>query len=380
MTILHTGVVGTSLKDDERRVPIHPAHIGRIAPELRARMVLQRGYGAAFGVHDDALAQQVGGLATREQLLRECDLVILAKPLAEDLASLRAHTVLWGWPHCVQQQALTQAAIDRRLTLIAFESMYLWTADGTRDMHVFARNNELAGYCAVLEALRLMGVDGHYGRRRRAVILSFGSVGRGAAYALQGRGCADITFYTQRPPHFVRDKLVGCHYRRMQRGHDVAVPALAVEPDGRQIPMVDVLAEADIIVNGILQDTDRPLMYMAEGDETRLKPGSLIVDVSCDAGMGFPFARPTSFQSPMIPIADSRYYAVDHTPSYLWDAASWEISDALLPFLATVMSGPEAWQADETVSRAIDVRDGVIQYAKILSFQNRAAEYPHAVC
>ena len=39
------------------------------------------------------------------------------------------------------------------------------------------------------------------------------------------------------------------------------------------------------------------------------------------------------------------YYAVDHSPSYLWDAATWEISEALLPFLPTVMAGPEAWDA-----------------------------------
>ena len=45
---------------------------------------------------------------------------------------------------------------------------------------------------------------------------------------------------------------------------------------------------------------------------------------------------------------DVHYYAVDHSPSYLWNSATWEISEALLPFLRTVLAGPAAWDADPT--------------------------------
>jgi alanine dehydrogenase len=73
-----------------------------------------------------------------------------------------------------------------------------------------------------------------------------------------------------------------------------------------------------------------------------------------------------------------RYYAVDHSPSHLWNSATWEISEALMPFLATVMSGGDAWDADETIRGAIEIREGVVQNPRILSFQNRAPAYPHA--
>ena len=63
----------------------------------------------------------------------------------------------------------------------------------------------------------------------------------------------------------------------------------------------------------------------------------------------------------MFTVGDNmHYYAVDHSPSYLWDSATWEISEALLPFLRTVIAGPDAWDADETIRRAIEIRDGVI--------------------
>lgn len=96
--------------------------------------------------------------------------------------------ILWGWLHCVQQQGFTQAAIDKRLTLIAWEVMHKWWPNGDWQMHIFHKNNELAGYAGVLHALNLDGIDGNYGPGRQAVVISFGSVSRGAIFALKGRG------------------------------------------------------------------------------------------------------------------------------------------------------------------------------------------------
>ena len=101
------------------------------------------------------------------------------------------------------------------------------------------------------------------------------------------------------------------------------------------------------------------------------------MDVSCDEGMGFYFAKPTTFKEPMFKVGKIHYYAVDHTPSYLWNSASWEISNSLIPYLPIVMGGPASWKESETVRRAIEIRDGVVQNPKILSFQNRSAAYPH---
>jgi hypothetical protein len=42
-----------------------------------------------------------------------------------------------------------------------------------------------------------------------------------------------------------------------------------------------------------------------------------------------------------------------------------------------VLAGPGSWEADGTVRRSIEIRDGVIQNPRILSFQHRAPGYPH---
>jgi alanine dehydrogenase len=378
MEQLSLGVVSTSRKPDEHRLAIHPAHLGRIDADLRRRIFLERGYGERFGVSDDQLAAQVGGLRSRAQLIDECDVVVLPKPSAEDLVAMRDGQVLWGWPHCVQDEALTQVAIDRRLTLIAWEAMNHWTDEDNFSLHVFHKNNELAGYCSVLHAFALTGMTGAYGRRLRAAVISFGATARGAVTALFALGVHDATVLTHRSVSAVAAPIAPARLVHYERDAEHPSRTLALKSYGRG-PVADFLAEHDVVVNCILQDTDQPLIFVTNDELELFTPGRLLIDVSCDEGMGFEWARPTSFADPMLTVAPGvRYYAVDHSPSYLWDSATWEISEALIPFLATVMSGGEAWAADQTVRRAIEIRAGVVQNPRILSFQSRSPEYPHA--
>jgi hypothetical protein len=169
-----------------------------------------------------------------------------------------------------------------------------WHPDGSFDLHVFHKNNELDGYSSVLHAMQLAGSTGDYGPRLRAVVIGFGATARGAVTALHALGVHDVDVLTQRQ-------------------------AAAVSA-----------------------------------------PGTVVVDVSCDAGMGFGWARPTTFDQPTFMVGDGvLYYAVDHSPSLLWKSATWEVSAALLPFLRTVMDGSSAWDEVATVRRAIEIRDGV---------------------
>src|SRR4051812_19645640 len=193
MKQLSLGVLAGSRKENERRLPIHPRRIRRVDAEVRKRSFLESGYGERFGLADEKLAPLVGGLRSREQLVNDCDVLLLPKPMAEDLAQMREGQVLCGWVHAVQDEAITQLAIDRRLTLIAWEAMNHWNRDGSFGLHVFHKNNELAGYGSVLHAMQLRGVTGQYGRPLRAAVISFGATGRGAVTALAALGIQEIS-------------------------------------------------------------------------------------------------------------------------------------------------------------------------------------------
>jgi alanine dehydrogenase len=375
MSPLKLGVLARTRKENEQRLPIHPLHLDRIDADVAQRVFLETGYADDFGISDDDLAGSVGGVRSRKDLIEECDVILLLKPDSRDLAELREGQVLWGWPHCVQDRELTQQAIDRRQTLIAFEAMNLWRSDGSFKLHVFHKNNEMAGFCSVQHALQLIGSTGMYGRRLRAVVLGFGATGRGAVTALNALGVNEIDILTNRAVTEVASPIHSAEIRQFESDDD---GSFVLTEDGR-VPLADFLAEHDVVVNCVLQDPNAPLIFLDDNGLAAFRPGSLIVDVSCDEGMGFSWARPTSFSEPTFTVGDNiTYYAVDHSPSYLWNAATWEISEALLPYLGAVLDGPIAWESDSTLKRAIEIQDGRILNADILAFQNRSAEYPHA--
>ena len=374
MSLLSLGVIRRTSKENERRLPIHPDHFDRLDAELRAHIYLEHGYGEDFGVSDVQLSPLVAGMRTRAELIAECDVILLTKPDAKDLAEMRVGQVLWGWPHCVQDRELTEQAIQREQTLIAFEAMNLWRSDGSFKLHVFHKNNEMAGYCSVLHALELVGSTGMYGRRLRAAVIGFGATARGAVTALSAHGIHDVNILTNREVTEVASPIHSAQIMHFDHadGGDGSSLSFVTTDDGR-MPLAGYLAEHDVIVNCVLQDTNAPLTFLDDDDLIEFRPGSLIIDVSCDEAMGFSWARPTSFDDPTFIVGSNlTYYAVDHSPSYLWNSATWEISEALMPYLSTVLAGPAAWEADQTVRRAIEILDGRVRNPDILSFQRRS--------
>ena len=152
---------------------------------------------------------------------------------------------------------------------------------------------------------------------------------------------------------------------------------LVIEHDGSERPLTELISESEIIINGTFQDPNNPLDFVTYDEKSCLKKGCLIIDVSCDEGMGFYFAKPTTFKDPMFSVDGVDYYAVDHTPSYLWESATRSISAALIVHLPTVVEGREAWNKNATIHEAINIDRGVVQKDEILQFQNRASGYPH---
>ena len=114
------------------------------------------------------------------------------------------------------------------------------------------------------------------------------------------------------------------------------------ELDSRRESMPQFLAEHDLIVNCVLQDTEAPMIFVSNDELSLFRSGTLFVDVSADAGMGFEWARPTSFEQPIYELGDGvSCYAVDHSPSFLWNSNTLPRT-ALVPDLVRTFTWPPA--------------------------------------
>jgi len=372
------GLIGSFTKENEKRVPIHPDHFPLIDAETRSRLYVEKGYGERFGIGDDQIASNVAKLMSREAIFAECDIVMLLKPTEVDFKFFRQGQVIWGGLHLVQGSALTQVMIDKKLTGIAMESMFIGKNDQERSVSIFHTQGEFAGYCSVLQALILLGIKGWHDQQKKIAVISFGNAGRGAVNACLGLEFTDITVYTRRSPASIMGKIPPVKYRQYGRDPEGSETVMAVRADGTMRSLIEDLIQCDIIINCILQDTDNPITFIYNRDLPNLKPNTLLVDVSCDAGMGFEFARSTSFNDPLLTVGQGiSYYAVDHSPSMLYKTTSLELSKNVWPQVKDVLDGEVCWDRNPTVGKAIEIKNGVIVNPKILSFQKRDRDYPH---
>jgi len=241
---------------------------------------------------------------------------------------------------------------------------------------VFHKNHELAGCCSVLHALQLTGSTGDYGpqcrdRLRRATA-------RGAVTALNAHGVHDVCVLTTRGVAAVASPIHSIRIRQID--HDPDDPGLShVIADRGRLPLAAFLARSDIVVNCTLQDPEAPLTYLRTDDLAAFRPGSLLVDVSCDEELGFSWARPTTFDEPMFDVGDRIHYYASTTARRTSGTPRPGRTARRSSVPPAGAGGTRGVAGDVNLSRAIEIRDGRVVNPQILAFQGREEAYPHPV-
>lgn len=363
------GVFGTSNKKYEKRIPLHPELFDLIPDRIRKQLFFEDKYACELGIEESFLNEHFGGVLSRDKLFDQTDVWLLPKPDKNDYQYFSEGKILWGWPHCVQGAEITQAALNAKMTIIAWEAMY----GGKDNTHIFYRNNELAGFAAVQHMMMLTGRNGYFGRKLKAAVMGFGATARGAISSLKSMGINDITVFSQRPSYLINAPIECVNYKKMKvTGNE----CLLESSPSKAISAATELANYDLVVNCILQNPLQPINFINENEMGYINKQLDIIDISCDEGMGFHFATPTTFDMPMLKINSYiNYYSVDHTPTLYWDSASYEITKSIIEFLPMFVEN--CWQKNEVLEGAIEIIDGNIANNRIIEFQNRQSTPPY---
>ena len=309
-----------SHKENERRRALVPDDIGRI--KHPGQVFIETGYGDVLGFIDDDYLVKGIQIGSREEVLSK-DVVCDPKVGDAEYLGQLNNQIVFGWIHAVQNRDITDALINGKLTVYAWEDMY---EDGR---HSFWKNNEIAGEAAVYHAYMCHGVF-PYGSM--AAVLGRGNTARGAVRALNYMG-AETTVYDRKTENLFRSELD--HY--------------------------------DVIVNSILWDTARKDHIIYREDLKRMKSGALLIDISCDRGGGIETSIPTSIQEPTYVVDGITHYVVDHTPALFWKTTSNSLSKVFVRFIDELIEG----HPGEVLSKAKIMENGTILDARIIAFQNR---------
>ncbi len=307
-----------SHKENENRRAIIPIDLSRIKhPQF---IFIEKDYGKVLGYTDEEYSKFGCHIVERSKALA-ADIVCDPKIGDADYLNALQNQTIFGWIHAVQNKDICDMICSRRLTAIAWEDMY---KDGR---HIFYRNNEIAGEAAIVHAFQRHGIF-PYGLK--VAVIGRGNVAMGAIKVLHYL-CADVTIYDRKTV----------------------------------IKISDDLSKYDVIVNAILWDTARMDHIIYERDLEKMKPGSMIIDISCDRAGGIETSIPTTIENPDYFVNNIRHYVVDHTPSLFYKTSTIEISKAVANYVNDLIEDIP----NQTIEVATCIRNGEIVDRRIIDYQ-----------
>jgi alanine dehydrogenase len=247
-------------------------------------------------------------------------------PSVEETAFLSADTHIAAYFHAEGSLPLSKAVARTQAAAYSYELFQL--DDGHFPMPVC--DNEIAGKLAVLKgAYHLLSHQGGQGvlladipgaDRPKVVVIGYGNVGGAAARMAASLGCEVTVFGTN--PYWLR---------RFAASVPMGVTCLLNDPD----TLAEHVKAADLVIGAILISTyDTPTMISPELVK-QMKPGSVIVDVTCGYGDGYlPTGRDfTSFEKPAYQVDGVQHILIDALPATVPITASQAASHNMLPYL-----------------------------------------------
>ncbi|WPF80827.1 alanine dehydrogenase [Sanguibacter sp. 4.1] len=354
--------VPTETKTDELRVALTADGAHHLV-SAGHEVVVQAGAGLGSAVTDaDYEAAGARVVPGAEEVWAEAELVVKVKePQPSEHRYLRPGLTLFTYLHLAADRACTQALLDTGTTSFAYETVRL--ADGR--LPLLAPMSEVAGRLATQvgayhltspvggAGLLMGGVPGT--RPARVVVLGGGTAGRNAAQVAAGMR-ADVT---------VLD-LEASVLASIDREHSGAVrtvtsTAAAVDRE---------VAGADLVVGAVLVPGALAPRLVSDELVSRMRPGSVLVDVAVDQGGCFEGTRPTTHSAPTYTVHGSIFYAVANMPGAVPVTSTQALTNATLPYVSRLaaLGGARdlhALAGDPALAAGLATYDGTLAHREV---------------
>lgn len=317
--------VPREVKDNEYRVAITPAGVHEL---VRAGhdVVLEHEAGIGSSIpDDDFVAAGAKILATADDVWAEAALVLKVKePVPQEWHRMRRGQVLFTYLHLAASIECTQALLDSGIDAVAYETVQL--PDGS--LPLLAPMSEVAGRLApqvgahcLLRAeggrgVLMGGVSGVYAAK--VVVLGAGVSGMNAAAIALGMQ-AEVLLLDKNI-----EKLRQAD--RIYQGHLQTVASNTYEIER-------AVVDADLVIGAVLVPGAKAPMLITDELVRRMRPGSVLVDISVDQGGCFESSRPTTHSDPTFVVADSLFYCVANMPGAVPHTSTYALTNVTMPYV-----------------------------------------------
>ncbi|MBO3102969.1 alanine dehydrogenase [Cellulomonas fengjieae] len=358
--------IPSEVKNHEYRVALTPAGVHQLVRSDH-RVLVQSGAGLGSAITDEQFAAAGAEIVPEAaQVWGDADLVCKVKePVASEYGHLRRDLVLFTYLHLAADRPATDALLAAGTTSIAYETVQL--PDGS--LPLLAPMSEVAGrLSAQVGAYHLMKNEGGSGvllggvpgvDAAKVVVLGGGVVGRHAAEIAVGMRANVALLDVSMPRLRDTDSAFGGRVRT------VASSAYAVERE---------VLDADLVIGAVLLPGARAPHLVTNDLVARMRPGSVLVDVSVDQGGCFEDTRPTTHDEPTFRVHGSVFYCVANMPGAVPVTSTRALTNVTLPYLSALadLGWTAAVAADPALAAGLTTHDGRLLNAAVA----RAHGYP----
>jgi alanine dehydrogenase len=351
--------VPREVKNHEYRVAITPAGVHELS-SCGHTVYVEAGAGVGSSIDDDDYAAAGAKLLPgAEDVWEAGDLILKVKePVREEYSRMRDGQTLFTYLHLAADKALTEQLLERRVTAIAYETVEL----PDRSLPLLAPMSEVAGRLAPqVGAHTLMRAQGGRGTLMggapgvypaKVVVIGAGVAGMNAAAIALGMQ-AEVVVLDR---NVARLRQIDAIYRGSC--NTVASNRYEIER---------AVADADMVIGAVLVAGARAPRLVSNDQVSRMKPGSVLVDISVDQGGCFEDTRPTTHADPTYPVHDSVFYCVANMPGAVPHTSTYALTNVTLPYAMEVANNGwrEALRADPALAKGLNTHAGAVTYPSV---------------
>ena len=316
------------IKNHEYRVGLTPAAVKELVQNGHEVFVQdQAGSGVDF-YNEDYLSAGATVLDTAEAVFEAADLIVKVKePLAIERAMLKPHHTLFTFLHLAPDAPQTRDLINSGATCIAYETV----TDALGRLPLLAPMSEVAGRMSIQAGARCLeksmagrgillgGVPGV--EPAKVVVIGAGVVGQNATAMAVGMG-ADV---------LVLDRSVDALRRLdVQYGNRIRTVYSTFQAIEQHV------ATADLVIGGVLLPGAAAPKLITRELVSRMKPGSVIVDVAIDQGGCAETSVATTHAEPTFIVDDVVHYCVANMPGAVARTSTLALNNATLPYVLQI--------------------------------------------
>jgi alanine dehydrogenase len=351
--------VPKEVKNHEYRVAITPIGVHELTAHGHD-VYVEKNAGVGSQI-DDSEFEAAGAkiLDSPDEVWDNAEMVLKVKePIAEEYHRMHEGLTLFTYLHLAADKPLTEELVNRKVTGIAYETVQLPSGG----LPLLYPMSEVAGCLAPqVGAYSLMKAQGGRGvlmggvggvANAKVVIIGAGVSGQNAANIALGMG-ADVTLLDTD-----LDKLRMSFWRYNNRVHGLASSKLAIE---RQV------TEADMVIGAVLIPGAAAPKLVSNELVSRMKPGSVLVDIAVDQGGCFEDTHATTHSDPTYEVHNSIFYCVANMPGAVPNTSTYALTNATMPYAVALADKGwvQACRDDHSLALGLNTHDGQLTNAPV---------------